>query len=560
VLSVELEMWADVFAWSSKIEMTEAKRVSLRERVSPSARGGLAAAAYRRAVDFVAGQLLRQAGELWPAHPLLIQEAIDKVERAWSLTHDPKIAIQLATMYDRANRNDDALVILRQACRENPRHQLLRHHAGITLLRHGSPEDIGAFFDSVMAIDPDDAFACFVTTLRERFDVWTGQIAASVERNREGRRPFLIGLPIWGATYAGYCARFLFASLVSPNNLPALAKDHAVHVAIFTDEETEKVFLADPLFGALRQYATIDFIRYGEHANYRAAMEAGYGEEPVYYSDQSLAFYYTRNCKFALMSCAHYVALAAGRVAGALVSCVVADNIFSDGAFPYMVGAMADADAVMLHSIQMQGHTVRPLVDAMRKPDGSLQLSAQQCTEFVIEHLPPMNFANASRLADPPLRLAWKVGDKGVLIHGNHYHPYCLRPEAFDDPLHLSIDPVDSRFIDRTSVAAARVHLVQGAGAACLSIDDDPSLEPSDGSMGALSVPLFGFWLWGYWGRLRGMLFRSPLRFARTAPDSEWADIERSALEVVDAIVDRAAALDAGRTEGKSWRLKADDV
>ena len=33
-------------------------------------------------------------------------------------TRDPEIAIQLATMYDRANRNDDALVVLREAFRK----------------------------------------------------------------------------------------------------------------------------------------------------------------------------------------------------------------------------------------------------------------------------------------------------------------------------------------------------------------------------------------------------------------------------------------------------------
>ena len=61
-------------------------------------------------------------------------------------------------------------------------------------------------------------------------------------------------------------------------------------------------------------------------------MEACYGHEKVHYSDSSLAFYYERNCKFALMSCAHYVALAAGRATDALVSCQVADLVLNDGA------------------------------------------------------------------------------------------------------------------------------------------------------------------------------------------------------------------------------------
>ena len=57
----------------------------------------------------------------------------------------------------------------------------------------------------------------------------------------------------------------------------------------------------------------------------RQGSHARYGSEQVPYSDHSLAFYYERNCKFALMSCAHYVALAAGCAVDAIVSCMVAD-------------------------------------------------------------------------------------------------------------------------------------------------------------------------------------------------------------------------------------------
>ena len=70
---------------------------------------------WRRARDFVAKGLLKKGNRIWAEHPAQILQAIDKIEQAWALTHDPKIAIQLATMYDMANRNQDALVVLQQA-------------------------------------------------------------------------------------------------------------------------------------------------------------------------------------------------------------------------------------------------------------------------------------------------------------------------------------------------------------------------------------------------------------------------------------------------------------
>ena len=509
------------------------------------------------APDQVAARLLREGNALWAADPHRVQEAIDKVEQAWALTHDPRTAIQLATMYDRANRNDDALVVLREAFHKHPKDALLRHHAAITLLRHGEPSDIRDFFESVLKIDAHDAFARFVMTLLDSYDGWVGQLAASIERNSDGRQAFLISLPVWGRTFADFSVRYFWASMLSPNNLPALARDYAVHIAIFTNEETEKMLRSEPLFRRLEDYAFIDFIHYPAGViGYRASMESGYGHEKVHYSENSLAFYYARNCKFALMSCAHYVALAAGRASDALVSAMVADIVMNDGALPRMAERLKKADALMIHALQLPGKIVRPIIDRdHRGADGVLAIPSEACSRLLVAHLPEANFADTRLFADPPLRIAWRVGEDGLLIHGNHYHPYCLRPSALAHPLQLSIDPIDSRFIDRTSLGIDRIDLVRDDSIVSMAVDDDPILEPSSNSMGELSVQKFALWLWGYWGRLRGDLFRSPIRFGSVARHEEWREVETAAASVIDAIVSEAESRERPNRARKSWKL-----
>lgn len=530
---------------------------ALRERLTPLLAGRTSDLMLRRASDFVAKGLLREGTGMWSANPHRVGEAIEKVEQAWALSRDPAIAIQLATMYDLVNRHDDSLAVLCRAFRRNPDDALLRHHAAITLLRHGAPDEIRDFFASVLKIDPQDAFARFVTRLLDAYDGWIGQLASSIERKRDGRQPFLIALPVWGTEYATYCVRYLCAALLSPNNLPVLARSHSVHIAVFTTEEIEKLLRADPLFSRFEEHATVDFVRYpADLVDYRAAMEAGYGGHRVHYSENSLAFYYARNCKFALMSCAHYVALAAGRATDAFVSCAVADMIVNDGALPLMAARMREVDAVLVHAIQMHGSVLRSILDQkFRSSDGVLKIPSDACAKLVVEQIPEENLAGADRHFDPPLRIAWRVGEAGLLVHGNHYHPVCLRPTAFAHPLQLSIDPVDSRFIDRTSLQTNRIHLVQDAGIICLSIDDDPILEPSENNLGSLSVAAFAFWLVGYWGRLRAALFRSPIRLGLGQPEREWERAEARAATVVDAIVTQAAQLDGHNRTGTSWRL-----
>jgi hypothetical protein len=535
----------------------QVKRPSLRARLLSFLGSRPADLALRRASDLTARGLLREGTRMWTSDPRLVQEAIDKVERAWALSRDPMIAVQLATMYDRTNQNQDALVVLREAFRNDPHHALVRHHAAITLLRHGAPDAIRDFIESVLKLEPGDAFAQFVAKLLDRFDAWTEQLVASIARMRDGRQPFVISLPVWGQLYSDYFVRYLCATLLSPNNLPALAKSHSIHLALFTTEETERDLRADAMFRRLEEHATVEFVHYGNLVDYKAAMEACYEHQQVPYSNHSLAFYYARTCKFALMSCAHYVALAAGRTTDALVSCQVADLILNDGALPLMAERLAsEADAVLIHAIQMPGKILRPkLEQSFRRADGVLPLSSQDCIGFIVEHMPEPNFVDSKRLLDLPLRISWRVGNRGILIHGNHYHPICLRPKAFTHPLRLTVDPVDSRFIDRTSLEIARIHLIQDASIVGMAVDDDPILEESENSMGALSVPLFALWLWGYWGRLRGVFFRSPLRLGSATSGQEWQRAEEAASAIVDAIVDRTAELEASQQAAKSWRL-----
>jgi tetratricopeptide (TPR) repeat protein len=543
--------------------MNRGAKSSLRARLSPLLPGAAPGLTLRRATDFVARRLLRDGTKTWQDDPHKVREAIEMVEKAWALTGDPAIAIQLVTMYDRVNRADDALAVLRQAFRADPRQQLVRHHAAITLLRHGTPDAIEDFFASVLAIDPDDAFARFIVELQQSFDRWTAGLVAAIERARDGRTPFIISCPVWGQPYSDYFVRFLCATLLAPGNLPALAQRHAPHLVIFTTPETEAFLRGHHLFARIEAYAQVHFVHYDERqVKYGEVMAAHYGDQKVYYSDRPLAFYYARNCKFALMSCAHYVALAAGRATDAFVSGQVADLVLTDGALLRMAELLSGpSDAVLFHAIQVHGRIVRPILDAAhRHADGALVISGEACTKLLIEHIPERNFTGTDRPLDIPLRICWRVGTEGILVHGNHYHPIALRPRNFEHPLRLTIDPIDSRFVDRSSLQRDRIHLVQDASIVGLSVDDDPLLDQEERGPGPLSADDFALWLWGYWGRLRAELFRTPVRFGPEARGEAWPAVERAASAAVEDIVQRAAALEASEQARKSWRLKAGRV
>ena len=494
---------------------------------------------------------------MWAEEPHRILQAIEKIEQAWTLTHDPKIAIQLATMYDLANRHQDALVVLQQASHRDPRHPLLRHHAAIALLRHGAAADIRNFFTSVLRIDPDDAFAQFVVSLLDSYDVWVDELVSSIDRQRDGRQPFILSCPVWGKPFADSFVRYICAALLSPNNLPELVKRCSVHLVIFTTAETESYLIADPLFARLKEYATVRFVHYTENQiNYAKCMEAHYGHEEVFYSDRSLAFYYARNCKFALMSCAHYVALAAGRATDALVSCQVADTLLNDGALTLMAARLAGGvDAVLINCIQIDGEVLRPALDQnCRRDDGVLQISSDDCARILAEYLPEYNFADRRRSSTHAAadllagRRGWNSRSRQPLSSDLPAAEGVCASTAIDHRPHRQ--SIHRSFVARNGQDPSRPgceyrRTVAGGLAA----------RATGARRGPLPIADVAFWLWGYWGRLRAAFFRSPLRFGPVTSGEEWTHVEAAASAVVDAIVDQAAHFEESRQVGKSWRL-----
>lgn len=504
-----------------------------------------------------ARRLVDDGYRLWQAAPGRVTEAIDKVEAAWALVRSPDTALLLASLYDRANRNASALKVLRRAFHDDPDHPHVRLQAASTVLRHGTPYDVADFVASVLSVDPGDAFAQFADDVLRRYDGWVDGLAGEIEATRDGRVPFVLAYPVWGQPFADNFARFTLASLASPRNLPALARQYSAHVVVFTDEATEAMLRRDPVLPAVAAHARVHFVRYDASLTaYGTCMASHYAARKAFHSDEPLAAYYARECKFVLMSCAHYVSLLAGRRMDAMVSCGVADLAMTDGTLAQVAEVLHEkADAVLMHAIQMPGEKVRSVLDNdCRTAGGALTVSREQGERLLVELIADRNYHGSLEPYDMPLRICWRAGPEGVLVHGNHFHPIGLRPARFAHPLRLTTDPTDSRFIDRTSLAADRIHLVQDGSMLGLSVDDDPLFEGGGRVPGALSNDDFALWLWGYWGRLRGYLFDAPIRVGR-APECTWRDVEMAARPVIEDILSRVAAREVGQASRKSWRL-----
>lgn len=502
------------------------------------------------ALEALAADLLNEGIGMWLADSGRIVEAIVKIEQSWALRQLPETAIQLGVMYDLVNRHGDALAIYRQAVHRFPDHPRLRHEAGITLLRHGQPRDIKDFFHSVLRIDPTDLFAKLVMEMLDKYPCWVSSLASAIKVRHDGKTVYTLACSIWGDSFASDFIRYLCAVLLAPKNLPALALCHPVVFAIFTTAEIERRLRADPQFQKLATYAAVQFIHYDAHlVDYREQMQRHYGD--------ALGPYYSRTCKFLLFSCAHYAALAAAHDLDSVVVSLCADTILSDGVLTGIADLMTkDVDIVSFWGYRLHGKESREIVDSFRRADGSLSVPANAVARLFIDHAPDAYLVDSKNFTSVPENLCWRVGNDALLVHASHYHPIGIRPSALKLPLELTIDPIDSRFLDKQSFDPNRHHFIRDLSLASINLEDGEEDGGSPRESRTMSVRDVGRWLWQVWAPWRERNLKAPILISPGPPSPETEAVRSEAQATVDAIIQTVSALEEGNRPRKTWCVR----
>ena len=71
----------------------------------------------------------------------------------------------------------------------------------------------------------------------------------------------------------------------------------------------------------------------------------------------------------------------------------------------------------------------------------------------------------------------------------------------------------------------------------------------------SFSVADVALWLWGFWDRTRGPLFRSALQVGKSTDGNEWTEVEHHAARIVEEIIAEATDREIVNEARESWRL-----
>ncbi len=231
---------------------------------------------------------------------------------------------------------------------------------------------------------------------------------------RKPLRPFYFTVVFWGAEYRGYFTDLLLASLLSPNNIPALKRERQNKFLIVTTGADWKALEAHPMFRRLQQFVeTIWF-----------EMRMPQPQEP----------------KMLVMSQGHKQVATRSFEDRAYGVFVTPDLILSDGSVAAMERlAEAGKKVVLAVAIRFRHETlfdemVREGYLAAGEP---LNISSRDLMRLALQNLHSETLRyefDAPYFADCPVSLFWWVPDgNGMIIYSFSWAPLVVDYGALQD-------------------------------------------------------------------------------------------------------------------------------
>jgi len=254
---------------------------------------------------------------------------------------------------------------------------------------------------------------------------------ASFGRAPRGRHLIYLSLVSWGARYIEMTALTGLPSLLSPRNLPQLAKDNDLVVEFFTNASNLEQILAIPALSKLAEIAQIRIFGFPPEIE---PLQNKLPYVPFGYGSHATIFRAQRD--------------------GADLIFLLSDVVWADGSFGTIADLVTQEKRVVLtDGLNARAADVLPALDAYRTPDGSsLTISARDLWALAGPALMPRT---RDHLYDPhtsnsramPVRVAFQEAET-LTVHGFHKLPFYVSHAAFKDIKFFQYTTPDGAFTE----------------------------------------------------------------------------------------------------------------
>jgi hypothetical protein len=280
-------------------------------------------------------------------------------------------------------------------------------------------------------------------TTSARHPLSRGETTTAVDA---GLRPFYFAVIFWGPVFRGYFTDLLLASLLSPNNIPALNPRRNNKFLIATPRADWGALQEHPLFGRLRAYV-----------------------EPEWLELEVSPDDYKVSRKMGAMSRGHRLVTSRAFEDRAYGVFVTPDLILSDGSVVAMERlAEAGKKVVLAVAIRYQHEPILAELEheGYLKPGQPLTIGPRHLMRIALRHLHSETRRyeyDAPWFAAPPLSVYWQVrGGDGMIIHSFSWAPLVVDYGALShhDMKTFEHWTLDGDYIYRNFPSPSDVHVV----------------------------------------------------------------------------------------------------
>jgi hypothetical protein len=340
--------------------------------------------------------------------------------------------------------------------------------------------------------------------------------------------PFYFGVVFWGETFRSYFLDFCLASLLSPNNIPALENPGECRFLICTTRADWAAMQSHPTFGLLEKQIQPILIEMGPPSGQESKMRV------MSHGHKALAekMYEQRACG----------------------TFIYPDTVFADGVVAEFQRLAKEGKKVVLaHCPRFANEGLLEALAArgLIRPGMPIALSAKELIAMALPHMHSetrrYEWEAPYFYAESPVFVWWRVPGGGLLAHAAAWAPILVdyAEIARHDTGALNHGTIDGDYIHRNFPDPSDVHAVTDSETMTLmSFTPESSLTYLPLKRGLLtSLPLVGTWYRRLCLRaflfspavdpLKRRLFVLPVTMYSSSPDPRVAQVQRTAADII---------------------------
>ncbi len=273
---------------------------------------------------------------------------------------------------------------------------------------------------------------------------------------------YFMALPIWGAFYVDLFINWALPSMLSAGNLtdgPFTPEN--LQILMYTTPASRLQLEAHPSVQRLQRVFAVQW--------------------NVFVPPEPLPH---RFYKHTLMSACYADAIMQAHASRGALLPLVADNIFTEGAFERLVEAGRTADLVMVAGPRIAESVIHAL--ATHRRDGVLRISAPELTRYLLAYPHPhfqACFLEAPCFTVWPSHVYRRLSETCFEAHCYHLHPLLIHnPHAFcaaPDPEKPDLNNLDGHYLEQYYQAQARFAVINEPATLCVTLslpEDVPML------------------------------------------------------------------------------------